>query len=175
MSSTKKLLSKQEIQESLKSLKEIFIFLEKKTTELTVAAVLKNPQIPPKISESIAHHLIQNKVILSHLKIKENGVVFGGKTCDISIKTDTKRIYKAEIKATRKDFQYFGKKDITCDCLIWIDFKAFFENSNNIYIYELENPKKYYSKEAKLSLNKFKMTCGDSLKVIEFDLSSFLG
>ena len=168
MSSTKNLLSKQEIQESLNCLKEIFTFIEKKSIELAIPDVLKKPQISAKISESIAYYLIQKKELLSDVNLKT--IQFGGSQSDILINDKI----KIEIKATRKDFQYFSNKDVSCDFLIWIDFKSYFENSNHIHVYELEKPKKYYSKDVKLSLDKFKVMCGSSLKVTEFDLSSFL-
>lgn len=163
------MITREETKEGLKILSEVFEFIDSKKRQFTIAEVIKYPQLPVRISEAIAYYLILDRVLLPNIECES--INFGGNLADIIIKTNINSSYKVEIKATRMYFQYFSDKDIFCDCLIWIDFNEYFKTYKYIKIYELFNPNKFFKNNQKITLTKFINIVGNSVRIINFDLS----
>jgi hypothetical protein len=77
------------------------------------------------------------------------------------------------VKATGSNaFQYFGKKDIESDFLVWIHFGALFYADVGIPIdvYTVKSSSRYFERPLKIGLRKFKSIVGPDLQTLKFSL-----
>ena len=82
-----------------------------------------------------------------------------------------------EVKATaRGAFRLLSKKDIEADYLIWVHFNDYFENESKdeIMIFVLQEPKRFFEKSRKITLPVFKRICGEFLVTINVNLSYYI-
>lgn len=166
------ILTKNEILSLTEIFEKVRDFITKLKKEYTLAEHIQYPKTPTELSESLAVHLIKDKKISLNIEPLTK-ISFGGSEADIIAKSG-KNKYKIEVKATMRDFQYFGKKDISCDYLIWIDLKKIFDNTNKFTVYTIHKPGTYFNKPRKITLNQFEKECRYQMLVKEFDLKSYL-
>lgn len=167
----KKPLTKDEIKELSNLLIDLFDHISRLKQRNQLANRIQYPKIPSILSESIIIHLINDGKILEDLR--GYSVNFGGKKGDILISTDAHEL-QIEVKATAKSaFEYFGKKDITADYLIWIHFGSYFlgANDNLIEVNVVRQPSRYFEEPVKITLSKLKQAIGDDLKVVQLNLN----
>ena len=165
-------LSKKKIIELSKLLVQVFDYLKEMKKTNRLAEKIQFPKIPPILSESLVIHLIREKRLLKLTNIQS--IEFGGKECDILVKTNSRNI-KIEVKATgRSAFEYFGEKDITADFLIWVHFGDFFlnESTKNVYLFIIKNPAQYFNSPVKITLSQLKQKIGENLKAITVNIDN---
>ncbi len=127
----RELLSIENIKELNRLLRDVFNYINRLKKENKLANKIKYPQLPSIITESLALHLLKKREIIKELK--EYNFNFGGNTADILGISNNKTI-KIEVKSTAKSaFQYFGKKDISANFIIWFHFAEFFMNSEHVF------------------------------------------
>lgn len=152
----KRLLTQDEIKQVNKRMRSVFKYITD-IRKLKFGDNIKFPQIPPIISESLAFHLLNKGVLLPRLRAQGFHFEFGGRVCDILAIKNKKKL-KIEVKATGKhEFQYFGKKDINADYMIWINYKDFYFNPRitHITLYTTGSIKNIYREPVKIRLNEF--------------------
>jgi len=167
---TRELLSIKEIVNLGILLCDVFDYITKIKKKEKLGDKIKYPQIPSILSESLAIHLLNKKIILSELE--RFRFDFGGRTADILANKNEEKI-KIEVKATAKSaFQYFGPKDIVADYIIWIHFEDFFMDleKNIVKIFIIKNPGKYFEKPVKITLSKLKQVIGEDLEEKEINV-----
>lgn len=167
----RELLSIQDIKELNKLLRQVFEHITNLKKQHRLADKIKYPQLPSILTESLAIHLL-NKKIISELEGFNFG--FGGRVADILAVKDDKTV-KIEIKATAKSaFEYFGDKDILADYIVWIHFAEFFVNTGNtmIEIFIVRRPSDYFERPIKITLSKLKQLVGANLEKADLDVNS---
>jgi hypothetical protein len=110
------------------------------------------------------------------LKNQVVDINFGGRKCDISIKTNSGQQIKIEVKATGKSaFEYFGEKDISADYLVWVSFGDFFLNTtkNPVDVLVVKTPSNYFKKPIKITLSKLKESIGNNLETFNLEIDKF--
>ena len=163
-------MNKKEILELIKILIEMNNWLIEARAENSLANHIQFPKIPSLMSESLAINLLQDKIILREREIAD--FQFGAKMADIIGIAGNKQM-KIEVKTTAADFQYFGKKDINADYLIWIDLKNPLRNkSNKITIYIVENPSTFFKNPRNIMLKRFLEIA--TPEIYEIDLIEYL-
>jgi hypothetical protein len=166
-------LSKDEIRNLIKLLREVFKYFQTLRNSSELAKEIQFPKIPPKLSESLIWHLISEGKLL---EVAHRQVKLGGKIADIIVTDKSENEFRIEVKATAtKKFQYLGPKDINCDYLIWVSFGDYFlqDSARFIQIFVLKEPKKFFSSPRKISLKYFVEIAGNGIQLFDFDLSSF--
>lgn len=165
-------MTKVEILQLFSIINEMNEWLNAKRERNVLAQHIQFPKTPPALSESIALNLLIDKDILPDIEFEN--LQLGGNVADIIGEINKKDI-KIEIKATVADFQYFGEKDIKADYLIWINLvNPLRHNNGNIDIYVLPNPKKYFKKTRKISLNPFLTKTKSTIEVYKIDIFEYL-
>jgi len=164
----KELLSIQEIKELFKIILQVRDYIKKLKQNNKLAVFINNPRLPPALTESLIIHLISKEIVLKELKNYE--IEFGGNVADIIAKKNS--VKKIEVKATQEQaFQYFGKKDITADYIVWVHFGNSFvdKDFSNIQVFIIRNPDKYFKEPKKITLNVVKRIVGTKLEETRFN------
>ncbi len=167
-----RILSLEDIKRTLILLREVFGYFVNLRKDFTLASMIKYPQIPSFFTESLALHLLRKAIILPELK--EIPFYLDGRIADIIGKNGERRI-KIEVKATAASaFQYFSKKDVTADFLVWIHFGRFFlnEEQTQIEIFTIRNPSLFFNTSSKITLQELKNKVKEELDVISFDFNT---
>lgn len=168
----RKLLSIQDIKELNKLLRQVFEYITSLKKENILADKIKYPQLPSILTESLAIHLLNKKIIIPELD--GFSFDFGGRTADILASKNSKTI-KIEVKATAKSaFEYFGEKDVSADYILWFHFAEFYMSSKdtNIKMFIIRNPSDYFKNPIKITLSKLKQIIGKNLENINIDINS---
>lgn len=167
-----RLLNLKEIRELISLIRRDFKHKIELRKESRLAEKIKFPSIPSNLTESLTIHLLKNYNILPELSGFK--IDFGGRTSDI-LATNIGLQKTIEVKATGKSaFEFFSDKDIKADYIIWLHFGDFFlkEDSKIIEIYVIYEPKKYFNKSQKITLNQLKQIVKDNLKIIKFNMDN---
>jgi hypothetical protein len=155
---TKQLLSPLEIEELVKLLKDVFAYITELKEKNRLAADIQYPKLPPKLTESIAIHLLRQGLIgeLHGYEFR-----FGGNEADILAERSMEKI-QIEIKGTTKGFEYFGEKDIKADYLLWFDFEDFFRKGENHFtLCILPHDESRFNGPVKITIAGLKKIAGD--------------
>jgi len=147
-------LSKGEISRLVCLIREFNDWIINKRKENKLAELIQFPKTPPQLSENLALQLMIDGEILND----HNLVSFrlDNNTADIIATTNKGDEVTVEIKATVKDFQSFGLKDIKANYLIWMDLSnLILRNIGSINIHLLPNPGAFFSKPCKIGLKPF--------------------
>ena len=120
-----------------------------------LANFVQFPKTPPMLSENLALHLLRDNLILNNQNLRDFRL--GGRVADIvGINNNNGNEQTIEIKATVRDFQYFGLNDINSDFLIWLDLSNPIRNNTGIInVYIIPNPILIFERPCKISLNPF--------------------
>lgn len=112
-------------------------------------------------------------------KIKKSDVKkisFGGKVSDMVVELKNSKKIKIEVKATGKSaFEFFSDKDIKADYLIWLHFEDFFLKINikNFKIFIIKDPKQYFKKPIKITIQKLYEIVNKDLFIYNLDIQNF--
>lgn len=151
---TREPLGRNEILQLSNLLKRVFEHIQELRRENPLANKIQMPKIPPILTESICCQC-------APFFFGPNWeATLGGSYCDVLLQRPTKR-KKIEVKATGKSqFEYFSRKDLAADYLIWINFGDFFERGTSlIEVYILKKPSSIFPSPTKVTLEKFKKLC----------------
>ncbi|RMG22753.1 MAG: hypothetical protein D6732_25430 [Methanobacteriota archaeon] len=158
----------------IECLRKVFAYIRDLREKSPIAAEIQNPRIPSRFSENLAMFLLQKGEIRLGRKLVR--IRLDRKKADVVAVDDAGQEIKIEVKATGKNnFQYFGKKDVQADYLVWLDFGDLFENtmSTEIDIYILQ-PKLHNLQPRKIDLRRLsRVVPSQSLVTHRVDLSKF--
>jgi hypothetical protein len=169
-------LSASQIRELLKLLRKAFRFNRNLAKKNPLASYIKNPQIPSQLTESLALHILNRRIVAKEL----DGFRFDrGRTRNdpdiIGTKGAAERSF--EVKATAESaFQELKVKDMSADYIIWIHFGDFFSNAskNEIEIRILQEPSRYFRKPQRINLDRFDEVAGKGMRVVRRDIERLL-
>ena len=136
-----------------------------------MAKDIQFPKLPPKLTESIAIHLLRGGLIptLSGYDFR-----FGGTEADIIGTNETSRV-RIEVKGTTKGFEYFGEKDIKASYLLWFDFEELFRKNQNFFtLCVLPYRESRFSKPVKITLSGLKKIEGNQLQWKQYAVQAFM-
>lgn len=136
-----------------------------------MAKDIQFPKLPPKLTESIAIHLLRGGLIptLSGYDFR-----FGGTEADIIGTNETSRV-RIEVKGTTKGFEYFGEKDIKANYLLWFDFEELFRKNQNFFtLCVLPYRELRFSKPVKITLSGLKKIEGNELQWKQYAVQEFM-
>jgi hypothetical protein len=168
----RKLLSADEINQFIILLREVFTYITDLKESHALAADIQYPKLPPKLSESIAIHLLQRGVIP---QLAGCDFRFGGNAGDILAFNGEQPTSHIEVKGTTKGFEYFGEKDVRCDYLLWFDFEDIFRGQTDHFsLHIVSHPNSYFDKPVKIGIGKLKRLTRDHLISIDYKASELL-
>ncbi len=167
----RQLLSPIEINQFVLLLKDVFTYISKLKEKNPLAADIQYPKLPPKLTESLAIHLLRSGLIS---ELKGYDFRFGGNEADIIGSHGAKKI-RIEVKGTTKGFEYFGEKDIKANYLMWFDFEELFRKSGESFnLYVLPHQESRFSGPVKITINSLKKTAGADLQLITYNIRDLL-
>jgi hypothetical protein len=164
-------LTKDEIRTLTQLIRKVFVFLERLKARNVLAERIQYPKIPPILSESIAIHLIRDRKILRGL-MNFRDVYFGGRESDLIVERGSRKL-RVEVKSTGKNaFEYFGPKDISADCLVWVHFGDFFTRTTgrSVSVFTIARPSRYFAESVKITLDKLQKTMSPTRFELDLDL-----
>jgi len=168
----RRLLSPAEIDQFLFLLKDVFTYISNLKEKNPLAADIQYPKLPPKLTESLAIHVLRGDLI-SELKGYE--FHFGGNEADI-IGTHGSSKVRIEVKGTTKGFEYFGEKDIKANYLMWFDFEDLFrKGGDNFILFILPHRESRFNGPVKITINSLKKLAGPDLQQKEYNTRDLLG
>jgi hypothetical protein len=170
-----KLLSLKEIKELAEYTREASKITQEIKNKSPIANLLKFPQVPSKLSESIVSYILS--IESEKLDLDPKKVFSEGKEADLIGITKNGERKKIEVKATgEKAFQYLSAKDITCDYLVWIHFGNYFNNDKDSIwkVFVVKKPSQFFDKPQKIILSKFKKIVGDNIIELDFNLKDWI-
>lgn len=136
-----------------------------------LARDIQFPKLPPRLTESIAIHLLRAGLIP---ELKGYEFEFGGKEADIIGINYGSRV-RIEVKGTTKGFEYFGEKDIKASYLLWFDFEELFrKNQDSFTICVLRYRESRFSKPVKITLAGLRKIEGDQLQWKRYDVQELM-
>ncbi|MHB8585220.1 MAG: hypothetical protein ACYDDF_05215 [Thermoplasmatota archaeon] len=122
------------------------------------------PKLPSILSESLVSREIQQG--RSPFWNGPLRVARGGRDADLAV-TTTDRRHLIEVKATgRQGFQYFYKKDINADFIVWVAFGDGLETGllEPVPAYWLQTPSRFWVEPLKISLPAFLKAGGPEIR-----------
>lgn len=136
-----------------------------------MAKDIQFPKLPPKLTESIAIHLLRGGLIPT---LRGFDFRFGGTEADIIGTNETSRV-RIEVKGTTKGFEYFGEKDIKASYLLWFDFEELFRKNQNFFtLCVLPYRESRFSKPVKITLSGLKKIEGNQLQWRQYAVQEFM-
>jgi hypothetical protein len=166
----KQLLSPGEIEELVSLLKEVFAYISDLKERNPIAADIQYPKLPPKLTESLAIHMLRTGLIPD---LRGRVFSFGGNEADIIGEGQGRRA-RIEVKGTTKGFEYFGEKDIRADYLLWFDFEDLFRNGKKSFtLCVLPHDQTRFSAPVKITLSGLRKVAGD-LQWTSYDIEDLL-
>jgi hypothetical protein len=158
----RQILSPAEIEKLVLLLKGVFTYISDLKQKNALAADIQYPKLPPKLTESLAIHLLRTGLIT---ELKGYDFRLGGNEADIIASHGTNRL-RIEIKGTTKGFEYFGEKDIKANYLMWFDFEDLFrKGGENFILFVLPYRESRFSGPVKITINSLKKLAGVDLKL----------
>src|SRR5437867_3403305 len=148
-----KQLTVSELRDLVQAVRELFAAYESLREQRPIARLIKQPQIPSALSESLAHYLLSSGRL--GVKLEVSASSSGG---DLELATSTGRPARLEVKATSESgFQELRAKDIAADLLLWLHFDGTFRSSGDgkFYAFLLPNPGMVFPSPKKIMLEKF--------------------
>jgi len=144
----KRPLTKEQILQAEKALKEAFDAIAAiRRKHGVVGSLVQLPKIPPLFSESIVYRILDDQKLFSKLRFRNEGRDIIG----LGPKGERTLI---EVKSTGSNaFQYFSRKDIESDWLIWVHFGHHFEGAKGtITVYLLRDIRNQFPTPRKIHL-----------------------
>lgn len=167
----RQLLSPAEIDNFIALLKDVFAYISLLKEKNPLARDIQFPKLPPKLTESIAIHLLRSGLIP---ELDGYEFHFGGNEADI-IGTKSASKVRIEVKGTTKGFEYFGEKDIKASYLLWFDFEELFRKKQDFFtLCVLPYKESRFSKPVKITLARLKKIEGDELQWKRYGVHDFL-
>jgi hypothetical protein len=164
-------LSQSDIDQFIGLLKDVFTYISNLKEKHALAKDIQFPKLPPKLTESIAIHLLRGGLIPT---LGGYDFQFGGNEADIIGTKDASRI-RIEVKGTTKGFEYFGEKDIKASYLLWFDFEELFRRNQNFFtLCVLPYRELRFSKPVKITLSGLRKIEGDQLQWKRYDIEQFM-
>ena len=168
----RRLLSAREISQFVLLLDDVFTYITNLKERNPLAADIQYPKLPPKLTESLAIHLLQGGLIS---ELKGYNFHFGGNEADIIGSLHTNRV-RIEVKGTTKGFEYFGEKDIKANYLMWFDFEELLrKGGENFALYVLPHRKSRFSGPVKITITSLKKISGADLQEKRYNIKDLLG
>ena len=167
----RKLLSPAEIDQFVILLKNVFDYISSLKEKNPLAEDIQYPKLPPKLTESIAMHLLRAGLIA---ELAGYEFRFGGNEADIIGLKGSSRL-RIEVKGTTKGFEYFGEKDIKASYLMWFDFEQLFRNKQNYFtVCVLPYRESRFTKPVKITLSGLRKIEGNQLQWKQYDIRELL-
>ena len=138
-------------------LRDVFGYLDHLRVQDPLAKHIQYPKLPSLLSESIVLNSLKEGALLPELATAS--FAFGGRRADIMAQLPDGNEQTIEVKATGKSaFQYFGKKDIGCDFLVWVNFGTYFHarETQPVEACVIHQPSRYFRQPLKVTLAKVK-------------------
>lgn len=167
----KQLLSAAEIDQLVTLLKDVFSYISNLKKNNSLAADIQYPKLPPRLTESLAIHLLRGGLIP---ELKGSDFQFGGKEADIIASRDTEK-FRIEVKGTTKGFEYFGEKDIRANYLMWFDFEELFrKGERHFMLCVLPHRESRFGKPVKITIAGLRKLAMDDLQWRRYDIQDLL-
>lgn len=165
-------LSPAEIDQFVSLLKDIFTYISNLKERNPLAADIQYPKLPPKLTESLAIHLLRGGLIS---ELKGYDFRFGGNEADVIGSRGSNKV-RIEVKGTTKGFEYFGEKDIRADYLMWFDFEELFrKGGENFILFVLPYRESRFSGPVKITITSLKKMAGRDLQLLTYGIRDVLG
>lgn len=167
----RQLLSATEIDQFVFLLKDVFTYISNLKEKNPLAADIQYPKLPPKLTESLAIHLLRRGLIT---ELKGYDFQFGGNEADI-IATKRSEKVRIEIKGTTKGFEYFGEKDIKANYLMWFDFEELFRKGGDYFtLFILPHRDSRFTAPLKITMSSLKKIAGVDLQLMRYNIQDLL-
>lgn len=167
----RQLLSATEIDQFVFLLKDVFAYISNLKEKNPLAADIQYPKLPPKLTESLAIHLLRRGLIS---ELKEYDFGFGGNEADIIASRGPEKI-RIEVKGTTKGFEYFGEKDIKANYLMWFDFEELFRKGGDHFtLFVLPYRESRFSAPLKITMSSLKKVAGVDLQPLRYNIRDLL-
>jgi hypothetical protein len=167
----RKLLSPPEIDQFVFLLKDVFTYISNLKERNPLAADIQYPKLPPKLTESLAIHLLRSGLIP---ELKGYSFRFGGNEADVIGSQGVNKV-RIEVKGTTKGFEYFGEKDIKANYLMWFDFEELFrKGGENFILFVLPHRESRFSSPVKITISSLKKVAGLDLQLLTYNIRDLL-
>lgn len=167
----KQLLSATEIDRFVFLLKDVFTYISNLKEKNPLAADIQYPKLPPKLTESLAIHLLRHGLIP---ELKGYDFRFGGNEADIIASRGSENV-RIEVKGTTKGFEYFGSKDIKANYLMWFDFEELFRKGGDHFtLFLLPYRESRFSAPLKITMSSLKKVAGVDLQLMRYNIQDLL-
>jgi len=167
----RKPLSPPEIDQFVFLLKEVFTYISNLKEKNPLAADIQYPKLPPKLTESLAIHLLRGGLIP---ELKGYSFRFGGNEADVIGSQGANKV-RIEVKGTTKGFEYFGEKDIKANYLMWFDFEELFrKGGENFILFVLPHRESRFSGPVKITISSLKKVAGLDLQLLTYNIRDLL-
>jgi hypothetical protein len=167
----RQLLSATEIDRFVILLKDVFAYISNLKEKNPLASDIQYPKLPPKLTESLAIHLLRDGLIS---ELTGYDFQFGGNEADIIASRGTNRV-RIEVKGTTKGFEYFGEKDIKANYLMWFDFEELFRKGGDYFtLFVLPYRESRFSAPLKITMSSLKKVAGVDLQLKRYNIQDLL-
>jgi hypothetical protein len=167
----RQLLSSTEIDQLVFLLKDVFTYISNLKEKNPLAADIQYPKLPPKLTESLAIHLLRRGLIPA---LKEYDFRFGGNEADIIASRGSEKA-RIEVKGTTKGFEYFGEKDIKANYLVWFDFEELFRKGGDHFtLFVLPYRESRFRAPLKITMSSLKKVAGVDLEPMRYNIQDLL-
>ena len=167
----RQLFSAAEIDQFVFLLKDVFTFISNLKERNPLAADIQYPKLPPKLTESLAIHLLRGGLIP---ELKAYDFEFGGNEADILALRGSDKV-RIEIKGTTKGFEYFGEKDIKANYLMWFDFEELFRKGGDHFtLLVLPYRESRFKAPLKITMSSLKKVTGVDLQETRYNIHDLL-
>jgi hypothetical protein len=167
----RQLLSATEIDQFVFLLKDVFTYISNLKEKNPLAADIQYPKLPPKLTESLAIHLLRCGLIP---ELKGYTFRFGGNEADIIASRGSEKA-KIEVKGTTKGFEYFGEKDIKANYLMWFDFEELFRKGGDHFtLFVLPYRESRFRAPLKITMSSLKKVAGVDLQPMRYNIQDLL-
>lgn len=164
-------LSAVEINKFVFLLKDVFTYISNLKEKNPLAADIQYPKLPPRLTESLAIHLLRHGIIAG---LKGYDFRFGGNEADIIASRGSERV-RIEVKGTTKGFEYFGEKDIKANYLMWFDFEELFRKGGDHFTLSvLPYRESRFGAPLKITMSGLKKIAGADLQLMRYNIQDLL-
>ncbi len=167
----RQLLSATEINQFVFLLKDVFTYISNLKEKNPLAADIQYPKLPPKLTESLAIHLLRSGLIS---ELTGYDFQFGGNEADIIASRGTDKV-RIEVKGTTKGFEYFVENDIKANYLMWFDFEELFRKGGDHFtLFVLPYRESRFSAPLKITMSSLKKVAGVDLQLKRYSIQDLL-
>src|SRR5258706_4521086 len=152
------MLSLDEIRSVSAALRELFAFQASVRAREPLATQIRDPQIPPPLSRSLAAYLLQS----GDLAHRASSVREAGDPGNLKASFPGRGALSIEIKATGETGrQQLARKDLEAGLLVWLDFDSYFADprQRRVSVVLMFEPSRYLAKAGELPYESFLKAC----------------